>query len=71
MDRFTRLYAISAMVFIALGIALAVALIVGIWTGFEDVIVGKSIGTLVVLLLLAGTIHVVAKGMCEEPKDRI
>jgi hypothetical protein len=70
MNGFRKLFAISAVAFIALGILLAVALIVGIWTSFNNESVGKSIGTLVVLFLLAGGLHGVARGMCEKPKDK-
>jgi hypothetical protein len=70
MKEFRKLFAISAVIFIGLGVALAGAIIVGIWSDFESPVIGKSIGTIFVLFFLSGVLHVVAKGMCEEPKDK-
>lgn len=69
MDQFKRLFAISAVVFIVFGIALALAVIVGIWVNFDSELVRKLIGTLSVLFFLTGVLHIVAKGMCEPPND--
>ncbi|MCB1206994.1 MAG: hypothetical protein KDN18_22260 [Verrucomicrobiae bacterium] len=65
-----KLFAISAVVFLVIGVALALAMIAGIWLGFESGVVAKVIGTLFVLFILSGVLHVVVKGMCETPKDK-
>ena len=70
MNDFRKLLALSAIGCIALGVALAGAIILGIWTGFENELFSKCIGTLVVLFVLCGLLHSVAKGMCEKPKDK-
>jgi hypothetical protein len=70
MNGFRRLFALSAVVFVGLGIALAAAVIVGIWWDFENPVLWKCTGTIFVLFFLSGVLHVVAKGMCEKPKDK-
>jgi hypothetical protein len=71
MNGFRKLFVISAVVFIVLGVALAAVFIVGIWSGFDREIVAKCLATLGVLFLLAGFLLVVAQSMCEKPKDKV
>ena len=70
MTGFKRLIVISGLVLIALGVALALVTILGIWSSFEDPLFGKTIATLTVLFFLSAFLHLVAKGICEEPKKR-
>jgi len=70
MTGFKRLMVISSVVLIALGVALALVTIVGIWSGFEEPWFGKTIATLTVLFFLSAFLHLVAKGICEEPKKK-
>ena len=70
MNGFRKLAAISAVIFIALGIALAGTIIVGIWIGFDGEMIYKAISTQVVLFLLFAILHNVAKGMSEKPKGK-
>lgn len=71
MNGFRRLFAVSAVVFVGLGIALAATVIVGIWWDFENPVLWKCIGTIFVLFFLSGLLHVIAKGMCEKPEDKV
>ena len=70
MNGFRRLFAISAIAFVGLGVLLALAIIVGIWLEFESPLIWKSIATMLILWLLSGAVHVVAKAVCEMPKDK-
>jgi hypothetical protein len=67
---FRRLFAISAVAFVGLGVLLALAIIVGIWLEFESPVIWKCIGTIFVLFFLSGVVHAVAKAVCEIPKDK-
>lgn len=71
MNGFRKLFVVSAVAFIALGVALAAAIIFGIWYGFEDEIIAKCTATLVVLFCSSGVLHGIAKGMCDKPKDDV
>lgn len=65
-DGFRRIFVISALLFIAFGVALAALVIYAIWSESADRITSKAIGTLSVLFLLTGFLHLVAKGACEK-----
>ena len=71
MNGFRKLFRISAVLFIVLGLMLAIAVIAGIWLEFDHPAVWKSIGTLAVLFFVSGFLHVVAKGMIEKPRDKL
>jgi len=71
MNAFRKLSAISAVVFIGLGVVFAGSLIVGIWADFENPALGKAIASTFVLFFLSGVFHSVAKGMADRPKDQI
>jgi len=69
MNSFWKLSAISAVVFIGLGVVFAGSLIIGIWSEFESPTIWKAIATTFVLFFLSGVLHSVAKGMSEQPED--
>lgn len=70
MNRFDRLLVVSTFAFLALGVALTLAIIIGIWGEFDSDTMWKAIGTIGVLFLFSGFLHSLAKGMCEQPKER-
>ena len=70
MNSFWRLSAVSAVVFIGLGVVFAGSLIVGIWSDFETPAIWKAIASTFVLFFLSGVSHSVAKGMADRPKDQ-
>ena len=68
---FKRFLGVSALIFIVLAVLLAGTFIGAIWIGFDNEILGKTLATEGVLLVLSALLYTVAKGMCDKPKDSL
>jgi hypothetical protein len=63
--------AISAVVFIGLGVVFAGSLLISIGSEFESPRIWKAIASTFVLFFLSGVFRVVARGMSDRPKDKV
>lgn len=71
MNAFGKLSAVSAVIFMGLGVVFAGSVIVGIWSDFENPAIWKAIATTFVMFFLSGVFHSVVKGMADKPKERL